>query len=226
MANRLKMLRKENNEKDKLLSRENSRLMTDMVVYLRSSSLCDYDIEVIRRELFGMIYEAQLRGETADQAIGSDYKGFCDELMESGRQKSFYEKVLELAYVLVAGLGILFVIETVFSGVLYKAFLRGDFTITLTLGFVVSAVLMIFGALAVYGYITRYSFKLPGKGLSRYRMFFLIGFVLYFSGTLGVRMLMDDIRLFQVNVFIPFAVFAAAYLIIKGLGDKTSSCRE
>lgn len=226
MVNRLKKLRKENNEKDKLLSQENRRLMTDMVVYLRSSNLCDYDIEAIRRELFGMIYEAQLRGETADQAIGDNYKGFCDELMESGRQKSFYEKAMEWAYVLVAGLGSLFVVEAVFSGVLYGAFFHGGFTITITLGFAVSAVLMVAGAWSVYGYITKYSFQLPGKGLSRYRIFFLIGFVLYFSGTLVVRMLLDDIRLFQLNVFIPLAVFAAAYLIVKGLGDKADACRE
>ncbi|MEL7657597.1 MAG: hypothetical protein AAGU75_17015, partial [Bacillota bacterium] len=74
MANLLENLRKENNGNDKLLSKENTLIMTDMVVYIRSSDLSDYDIEVIRRELFGMIYEAQLRNESAGQVIGDDYK--------------------------------------------------------------------------------------------------------------------------------------------------------
>lgn len=49
MSNSLEKLRKENNSNDKLLTKENDRIMTDMVVYLRSSKLCDYDIEIIRR---------------------------------------------------------------------------------------------------------------------------------------------------------------------------------
>ena len=90
--------------------------MTDMIVYLRHSNLCDYDIEVIRRDLYGMIYEAQLKNEPAQHVIGDDYKGFCQELIMSGRQKDIYEKFLEWAHIGIVGIGTLFgILRALFS---------------------------------------------------------------------------------------------------------------
>lgn len=80
--------------------------MMDIVCYLRSSDLCDYDIEIIRKEITGMALEAQLRNENFNVVVGDDYKAFCDELMKNGRQKTPYEKSLEILYTFVYGLGI------------------------------------------------------------------------------------------------------------------------
>lgn len=114
MANQLEKLRKENNLLDKQLSKENNTIMMDMVCYLRSSDLCDYDIEIIRKELTGMALEAQLRNEKFSDAVGDDYKALCDELMKNGRQKTLNEKALEILYVLVFGVGTLYLVEILF----------------------------------------------------------------------------------------------------------------
>lgn len=223
MANMLEKLRKENNKRDKLLTKVNSRIMMDMVVYLRCSNLCDYDIEVIRRELFGMIYEAQLRNEPADRVLGDDYKGFCEELMKSGRQKDFYEKFLEWAYILITGVGTLFLIEIVFSGFFLKSFVHGDFSMPVSAGFLVSTVLIILGAIVIYWFITKHSFELPGEGLNKYKMLFIGGFVIYFTGAIMLKVLMNDISLLHINVLISIAVYASAYLLVKVLGDRNSN---
>ncbi|MDD2189768.1 MAG: hypothetical protein PHV71_06085 [Eubacteriales bacterium] len=220
MSNLLKKLRKENNENDKLLSKENDQLMTNMVVYLRHSNLCDYDIEVIRRELFGMVYEAQLRGESSDMVIGENYKGFCEELMNSGRQKSFYEKFLQVAYIIIVGTGALFAIELIFSGFLLELFVHGNIYMSISIGLLVSTALMIAGSLAVYWFITKYAFELSGKGLTRYELFFIIGFAIYFTGLIIIKFFLDDIRLFEINVFIPLIIFASSYLLVKMLGER------
>jgi DNA-binding ferritin-like protein (Dps family) len=155
MTNAVDKLRKENNERDKLLTKENGLMMMDMVVYLRCSNLCDYDIEVIRRDLFGMIYEAQLRNEPAGQVIGDSYKNFCDEIMANGRQKDLYEKFLEWAYIITAGVGTLFLIEIVFSG-FFLELVHGNFRMPISVGFMVSTVLIIAGAVVIYWYITKH----------------------------------------------------------------------
>ncbi len=219
--NAVEKLRKENNERDKQLTKENGLLMIDMVVYLRCSNLCDYDIEMIRRDLFGMIYEAQLRNEPVRQVIGEDYKSFCDEIMANGRQKDFYEKLLEWAYIIIVGVGTLFLIEIVFSGFFLELF-RGNFSMPISSGFVISTGLIILGAVVIYWYITKHSFELPGSGLNKYKMLFLGGFVLYFTGAIMLKVLMDDIRLFQINAMIGIAGFAAAYLLVKVLGDRNA----
>ena len=220
--NAVEKLRKVNNERDKQLSKENGLLMTDMVVYLRCSNLCDYDIEMIRRDLFGMIYEAQLRNEPARQVFGSSYKSFCDEIIANGRQKDFYEKFLEWAYIIVVGAGTLFLIEIVFSGFFLDIF-HGNFSMQISVGYAISTVLIILGAVAIYWYITKHSFELPGIGMNKYKMLFLGGFVLYFTGAVLLKFFMDDISLFRINVLIGIAAFAAAYLLVKILGDRNAN---
>jgi DNA-binding ferritin-like protein (Dps family) len=222
MANAVEKLRKENNERDKQLTTENGLLMIDMVVYLRCSNLCDYDIEMIRRELFGMIYEAQLRNEPARQVIGDSYKSFCDEITANGRQKDFYEKFLEWAYIIITGTGTLFLIEIVFSG-FFLELIHGDFSMAVSVGFVISTVLIIAGAVVIYWYIKKHSFELPGSGFNKYKMLFLGGFVIYFTGAIMLKVLMNDNNLFHINVLIGIAGFAAAYLLVKVLGDRNAN---
>lgn len=223
MANLLEKLRKANNERDKQLTKENNLIMTDMVVYLRSSNLCDYDIEVIRRELFGMIYEAQVRNEPINQVIGDDYKGFCAELMKNGRQKGFYEKLLERAYIGVVGIGTLFVIEIIFTGFILEPFVYGNTSMPVSYGFLISTCLIIAGALLVYWFFTRYSFELSRKGLSAYKVYFFAGFTFYFAGTIIIKVLLGDKNLFEINLLIPISVLAAAYLLVKVLTDKNEN---
>ena len=223
MTNAVEKLRRENNERDKQLTKENGLLMTDMVVYLRCSDLCDYDIEMIRRDLFGMIYEAQLRNEPARQVFGSSYKSFCDEIMANGRQKDFYEKFLEWAYIIIVGTGTLFLIEIVLSGFFIKSFLHGEFSMPVSAGFAVSTVLIILGSVVIYWYFTKYSFELPGLGWNRYKVFFIAGFMIYFTAAILLKVFMNDISLFHINSLVGIAVFAAAYLLVKVLGDRNAN---
>lgn len=223
MANLVEKLRKENNKNDKLLSKENTLIMTDIVVYMRSSDLSDYDIEVIRRELYGMIYEAQLRNKSASQVIGDDYKSFCEELMKSGREKGAYEKFLERAYIGVVGIGVLFAIEFVFSGFIFELFIHRNVSMPISAGFLVSTIMIIIAALLIYWFFTKHSFELSVKGLSKYKVFFVVGFALFFTGTILCNVFLGDYNLFKVNVFIPIGFFTIAYLIVKLLGDRNAN---
>lgn len=222
MTNLLEKLRKENNERDKQLTKENGLIMMDMVVYIRSSDLCDYDIEVIRRELFGMIYEAQLRNEPVNQVIGDDYKGFCKELMMNGRQKDFYEKFLEWAYIGVVGIETLFLIELISSGFVLELF-HGNIGMPISIGFLISTCLIIAGALLVYWFFTKYSFELSRKGFTSYKIYFIAGFTFYFAATILIKLLLGDKNLFELNVFIPILILAASYLIVKVLGNRNAN---
>ncbi len=223
MANLLDKLRKENNQKDKMLTKENDLIMTDIVVYLRSSDLCDYDIEVIRRELFGMIYEAQLRNEPANQVIGNDYKSFCEELMKNGRREGFYEKFLDWAYIGIIGVGTLLATEMIFSGFLLNLFFQRNFNMPITAGFITSAGLIMVMATLVYWFFAKYSFELSGSGSTAYKVWFVLGFTVCFAGIVMIKVLLDDIILFQLNGFIPVLLFSVAYLLIKILEDRNAN---
>ena len=215
MSNLVEKLRRENNERDKLLTKENNSLMTDMVVYLRGSNLYEYDIEVIRRELFAMLYEAQDRGETAEFVIGKDFKGFCNELARNGRQKRFYDRFLEWANILVIGIGFLLFVEMLFTGFIVELFQHHIFEMPISLGFILSSLLCIGGAVMIYYYFTKYSFELPKKGVTRSKMILGISTGFIFSGSVALKVFLRDINLFQINFMVPTILIVVAFLLLK-----------
>ena len=122
----LSQLRTENNELEKKLTKENSDLITRMYFYLLSSNLKELEVETIRKDLTGMALEAQQREERFSDAVGEDYKQFCDELIANGRTKSIPAKILEVIELcLYAGI-VLLIVEMITAGSL-------DLTSTLTL---------------------------------------------------------------------------------------------
>ena len=81
MYQKRKELNRENNTLDKQIFAENQGVFTDMICYLRGSSLSAYDQERVRRDLTEMVLDAQERGDTLSDVIGGDYKAFCDEII-------------------------------------------------------------------------------------------------------------------------------------------------
>ncbi|MFR1233994.1 MAG: DUF1048 domain-containing protein [Evtepia gabavorous] len=77
----VRTLRQENNARERALSRESQREMTDVVVYLRGQDLSPLDQEEIRRDILEMVWEAEARGETMAQVVGQDYRTFCQEIV-------------------------------------------------------------------------------------------------------------------------------------------------
>ena len=95
MYQKRKELNRENNTLDKQIFAENQGVFTDMICYLRGSSLSAYDQERVRRDLTEMVLDAQERGDTLSDVIGGDYKAFCDEIIASLPHKSAGRRAAE-----------------------------------------------------------------------------------------------------------------------------------
>lgn len=219
MANRINKLRKENNTQDKGLSKENNSAMTDIVCYLRASNLCEYDIEMIRKELIGMILEAQLRGETFSHVVGDDYKGFCRELMKNGRQKTLYEKILEMLYVFIFAFMVLYIAEIFFSSTILNIFKLGQFTMPITLGFLITTLMAVGMGYFVYYCITKNSFAFSQKN-RKIQILYIAGFTILWAVALLLRFLFDGTVLMTINGLYPIIFLVTAFIVIKLLNDQ------
>ncbi len=82
MSSRTKLLMKENNELSKSLGEKADRVLTDIVVYIRSSGISEYRQELVRRDVLHMLLEGEARGESAEAVIGGDVKVFCDRILD------------------------------------------------------------------------------------------------------------------------------------------------
>ncbi|MDF3002400.1 MAG: hypothetical protein K0Q48_2519 [Bacillota bacterium] len=217
--NQLKKLRKENNKQDKLLSNESNTIMVDMVCYLRASNLCEYDIEVIRKELTGMALESQLRNQQFSEVIGEDYKAFCDELIKNGSSKTRYEKGLEISYVLVHGIMVLYLVEIVCSSAIVNIIQSGQFSMQITAGFVLSTLIALGMGFGIYYYMTKNSFELTKKN-RKLQFVLIIGFAVVWTSVVLLRLVMKNTVLLTINCFYPIIVLAPAYLIITVLNHN------
>ncbi len=215
-----KELRKANNKKDKQLTKENDRLLTDMIVYLHSGNLCEYDIEIIRKELLGMALEAQARNDDFKNVIGDNYKTFCDELMKSGRQKTIYEKALEWSYVGVFSIGILFLFEYI-SDEIVKGIKTGwnrlSLEMPLSWGFTLSTVCCILAAFTIFHFFSKNSFDMD---LFKYKVVFGVLVGLSAAAIFSIKVFMDKMLLCTINVIYPAILIAVLFVLVKILETR------
>ena len=68
---RTKQLMRENNAFERALSPEFNQVLTDMVVYLRSAPVSEYNQELVRRDIGRMFLDAQRRGDSPADVIAT-----------------------------------------------------------------------------------------------------------------------------------------------------------
>lgn len=222
MREDIKTIRKENSEQEKSLFKDNGSILTDMVVYLHSSDLCEYDIEMIRKDLIGMALEAQLRDEKFSDVIGEDYKGFCDQLMVIGDKKSSYEKALEFLFITNMGIGCMFVLEIISNYLTLNGAGKTllTFYLPITWGFVIMTLIALVMSYGIYRFVTHYSFEWSGKHSKMISFLFCMSFVIMVCITAVTKYLLRDAMIGTINYLIPLSIMTIVFIIIKLLTNR------
>jgi len=105
----LKLIRKK-------LNPENKEILTDIRKYIYAKGVNEKILNEIELDIAGMLLESQKRGEKASEAIGEDYKAFCDELIKNCPRKKPIDYVIYIL-LLLSALAICFAITTYWSRV-------------------------------------------------------------------------------------------------------------
>lgn len=156
MNKRVKQLLQENNRMCGLLSPEADRVLTDIVVYLRSAPISLYRQELIRRDITQMILDGERRGERVQDIVGADYQAFCDSVIAELPPLSRKERI-------VSGIGngclylsVVMLIWFVFS--LAAALVKGNLMLTVTYGYIFTGALILAMSVGIVEYIMKHSF--------------------------------------------------------------------
>jgi DNA-binding ferritin-like protein (Dps family) len=134
-----KQLISENNEKRKLLTKENEKYYDDILVYIRiKSKASEQESEEILMELLDHLIEGQQDGKKAADIFGDDPKGYADELISELPKETFRTRLpffglLAGTFILWAliGRGLFFLIVGFFTTVDTKVYLGTVLTVTL-----------------------------------------------------------------------------------------------
>ena len=208
MRKETKLLLRENNRAEESLSPRGRELLTDIVVYLRSSRVSTREQELVRRDITQMLLDAEARGEAPGAVIGPDPKAFCDSVIEAlPPMPRWYSLLCTLRDGLLAA-AILVAIWLVFGTVEGLLGVGSWPDLTLTLGQLLSGAAILLIAFGLVFWICRDAFS-SGQKKGLWLLFFLIFFALLSLG----------IFLRQPLVMLPFpaaaGILAALFLAYK-----------
>ena len=217
MNSKTKKLNQENNLLDEQIRNENQEIFTNMISYLRSSDISEYEIELVRQDLTEMVLSAQKRGENITALFDGDYKQFCDDVMKNLSVKSPKERVAETLDLLCLELSILFAINIVISrdavGIL-TSLVKGtpvNWNISVSAGSLISIFLIILVANVTVNQITKNAFK---KELRHERILVFVCGAGLIAGLIVIAWL-GKRSLFAINIFAACIVTVLLFLAHK-----------
>ena len=154
-----KQLLEENNRREKDLSPESQKVLTDIVAYLRGASTPILQQEQVRRDITEMLLEGEVRGQSAQTIIGTDYQAFCDEILAELPRRSAGQRTIYGLSVVSLCAAVLVAIWLGFG--LFNALVLGPFTLWLPvkLGQLLGGALIIAFSYGLVEYVCRTSFE-------------------------------------------------------------------
>lgn len=205
---RSKELLLQNEKREKLLTEENTKVLTDMIVYLRGSNITELNQELVRADLIEMVLDAQERGDDIQTVFGGKYKEICDEIISAFPQKTRKQKLLDKLDIVFACMMALSVIAALrgLLGIAVKA--HGAF-MPISLGDLINTVLISAGVVVVMEYYMKTVFAAEEGEESDKRKFFkrwiVIAVLLMIPYLVGTFLTQEVMRL-HVGVFFVISI--------------------
>ena len=211
-----KQLLEENLRRSEQLTQEDQQVLTNIIAYLRGSSVPTAQQELVHRDILNMLLEGEQRGQSAKEIIGEDYQAFCDAILaELPKRGAGGNMIYGLSAVSLSA-AVLVAIWLGFG--LFTAILQGAFTLWLpvTAGQLLGGLLIIAFSYGLVEYVCRTSFQEQNPSRLQIIAVFL-GMVFFFLLCAFLRQ-----TLFSLHVGIAAALIAVFYLAYK-ITDRMES---
>lgn len=205
MADQYRRFKQEYRRLYKQLKPKNEALMQAMADYLSESELKEEERMEIQCKLAKKLCEAQAKGQTAEQALGRDFKGICDMYIQLGKKKSAAEKQWEKIQGCLVGLMALVVLEMFFTGT-WRGLLDFSVKTPITQGFVLSAILIMGFAWGLMKILDRKTTGLSRKKQTWRKIGVVAGCTVLWALIVLAKWLLKQRVLCWVNAWIPVAV--------------------
>lgn len=166
----VEILRKENIEFGKSLIKENNKVFTDIVCYLRVSNLNEENQEEIISDIIRMFLDCQENDKPIESVIGNDYKQFTDNIILAMNAKfSIINKIKEYCTIAIMGFCILLTIDFVFLYLpkMIKEGFNFNYQYPIELDTIIRCIVIIVVSCAIFDYIGKNSFELSKKHFSK-----------------------------------------------------------
>ncbi|AAK76899.1 DNA-binding ferritin-like protein (Dps family) [Clostridium acetobutylicum] len=214
MMNELDAMIKKNYEMSKKLNEANDKVYTNILCYIRVSSLDAKEKEEIISDILEMFLRCQAEEKSIDELIGNDYKSFCDSIIESaGENKFSKENIKETLYIIINGIFILLSINFIFDYVPRAIKYRSIVNYKLGVSFLLTTTMILLIAFGIVKYIGKTSFNDNNISDSKKAKILFIIFYVVITVILGlIGYILRTYTLFSANPYVMLAILAVYWI--------------
>ena len=152
MENLLNSLRRENKERERRLNVNDRKLLSDMVGYMKTQKICDYDIEQVRKTIIRNTLRSYNKRKNLESLSGGDYREYCNKLCENMRHASAKELILSRGVTIIYALALMYVVRLIDTLIAGGNFFKNP--VEINLGYLSATAAILLGTVFIYLYVS------------------------------------------------------------------------
>ena len=213
MENLLNSLKRENKERERRLNVSDKKLLSDMVGYMKTQKICDYDIEQVRKTIIRNTLRSYNKRKNLETLSGGDYREYCHKLCENMRHASTKELVLSRGVTIIYALALMYLVRLADTLMAGSNFLKNP--VEINMGYLTATAAILLGTILIFLYAPGI-LKTKSNRMSISQMAGLLVLIaVIIVAAYGGVFFLSDIHVLDIQWWIPVVVIAVLWALFK-----------
>ena len=213
MENLLNSLRRENKERERRLNVNDRKLLSDMVGYMKTQKICDYDIEQVRKTIIRNTLRSYNKRKNLESLSGGDYREYCNKLCENMRHASAKELILSRGVTIIYALALMYVVRLIDTLIAGGNFFKNP--VEINLGYLSATAVILLGTVFIYLYVSGILKTKTNTMTNQQMAGLLVLIAIIVIAAYGGVYFLSDIHLFDIQWWIPVVIIAVLWVLFK-----------
>ncbi len=213
MENLLNSLRRENKERERRLNVNDRKLLSDMVGYMKTQKICDYDIEQVRKTIIRNTLRSYNKRKNLESLSGGDYREYCNKLCENMRHASAKELILSRGVTIIYALALMYVVRLIDTLIAGGNFFKNP--VEINLGYLSATAAILLGTVFIYLYVSGILKTKTNTMTNQQMAGLLVLIAIIVIAAYGGVYFLSDIHLFDIQWWIPVVIIVVLWVLFK-----------
>ncbi len=213
MENLLSSLKRENKERERRLNVGDRKLLSDMVGYMKTRKICDYDVEQVRKTIIRNTLRSYGKRKNLEILSGGDYREYCNKLCENMRHASAKELVLSRGVTIIYALALMYLVRLIDTLIAGGNFFKNP--VEINLGYLTATAAILLGTVFIYLYVSGILKTKTNRMTNPQMMGLIVLIAVIVIAAYGGVYFLSDIHLFDIRWWIPVIIIGALWLLFK-----------
>ncbi len=213
MENLLNSLKRENKERERRLNVGDRKLLSDMVGYMKTRKICDYDVEQVRKTIIRNTLRSYGKRKNLEILSGGDYREYCNKLCENMRHASTKELVLSRGVTIIYALALMYMVRLIDTLIAGGNFFKNP--VEIDLGYLTATAAILLGTVFIYLYVSGILKTKTNRMTNQQMMGLIVLIAVIVIAAYGGVYFLSDIHLFDIRWWIPVIIIGALWILFK-----------